>query len=200
MRATSFLSACGAISLLATATVCSRAAVATPAGDAGRTVHGVTFAATAPAGDRQLPLRGAGLLRYGRLIPVYAAAFYADPGARPEDPLGDHAKRLEVAYLVSAPARRFNEAGDRILRATLPPAEWEALRPRVATLAAWYPDPKPGDRCALVYTPESGTQLYFNDRLLGTIPGDDFQRAYFRIWLGEAPASVPLRDALLARR
>jgi hypothetical protein len=64
-------------------------------------------------------------------------------------------------------------------------------------LAAWYPDPKRGDRCALTYVPGVGTELRFNDKVLGVVPGADFQQAYFQIWLGTKPASAPLRRALL---
>lgn len=161
------------------------------------TVHGVTFSATAQAGSQQFALRGAGLLRYRRLIPVYAAALYVAPGAERADPLGDYAKRLEVEYLVKAAARQFNEAGDAVLQATLPAEKLADLRPRLDRIASLFPDPKPGDRCALTYLPGVGTELTYNGNVLGTIPGEDFQRAYFQIWLGAEPASVPLRNALL---
>lgn len=160
-------------------------------------IKGAAFAAQVPVAEQVLQRRGAGLLRYLGMVPVYAAAFYIEPEAGADAPLADVPKRLEVQYLVSAEARRFNEAGERHLADTLKDEDLASLRPRLAMIASWYPDPKPGDRCALTYVPGVGTELTFNGRVLGVVPGEDFQRAYFSIWLGRPAASDALRDALL---
>jgi len=160
-------------------------------------VRDVTFEREAPVAGEVLRLQGAGLLKYLGMVPVYAAAFYLAPGAEASDPLADVAKRLEVEYLVSVEARRFHEAGDKHLARTLPAEALTALRPRLDTISAWYPDPKPGDRCTLTYRPGHGTELSYNGRVMGVVPGDDFQRAYFSIWLGTPAASDALRKALL---
>lgn len=163
-------------------------------------VHGVAFAASSAVGEQALVLQGAGLLRYLRVVPVYVAGLYVDPGANMVDPLGDFTKSLEVEYLVSAPAKDFNDAGTRTLRAALTKAEYAAVEARVHEISGWYPDVNEGDRCMLTYVPGRGTELIYNGQSLGIIPGDDFQRAYFAIWLGDKPASEPLRDALLKTR
>ena len=58
------------------------------------------------------------------------------------------------------------------------------LQSRIDNLAALYRDVKPGDRYALTYIPDEGTTLSLNGETLGSIPGDDFARAVFAIWLG----------------
>lgn len=164
---------------------------------ADRVVHGARFLEGVQTAGTQLDLRGAGILRYRWLVKVYAAALYVDAAQRNADPLNDVAKRLEVEYFVAAKASDFNEAGNEVLEETLEPADLDAVRERVDRIASWFPDPRPGDRCALTYIPGRGTELTFNGESLGVVPGDDFQRAYFGIWLGKRPASEALRDALL---
>lgn len=183
----------GRLTLLLLAAPLARAETA----PAGRTVHGAHFAPDVQVGSERLTLRGAGTLRYKRIISVYAAAFYTAPDSGAADPLGDVPKRLEVEYLVSAKSRDFSERGDEILKNTLTPAELTDIQPRLREISGWYPDPNPGDRCAITYVPGHGTELFYNGRVLGVIPGEDFQRAYFSIWFGAQPASRSLRDDLL---
>jgi len=71
--------------------------------------------------------------------------------------------------------------------------------------AAWakqltqiYPDVKPGDHLIGVFIPGQGTTFYFNEKLIGQMPGDDFARAFFSIWLDSRTSAPDLRAALLA--
>lgn len=140
---------------------------------------------------RRFLLSGTGVLRYLRMIPIYDAALYtADNGAR----------RIEVVYRVSAKAEQFAKAGDEVLARTFNANEIEALAERLDRINSWYPDPQKGDRCAITYIPEKGTELTFNGESLGRIEGTDFADAYFSIWLGEDPACPRLRSALLGPR
>ncbi len=59
---------------------------------------------------------------------------------------------------------------------------------------------KPGDRYSLTYLPGEGTELAKNGVPLALVPGEDFARAYFGIWLGEDPLDRDLRDQLLKER
>ena len=49
----------------------------------------------------------------------------------------------------------------------------------------------------LDYLPGAGTRVTINQDNKGTIPGDDFNRALLRIWLGEKPADGSLKKAML---
>ena len=71
------------------------------------------------------------------------------------------------------------------------------LQSRIDDLSALYRDVKPGDRYALTYIPDKGTTLSLNGKSLGSIPGDDFARAVFAIWLGDNPIDQKFRDQLL---
>lgn len=49
----------------------------------------------------------------------------------------------------------------------------------------------------LDFVPGSGTRVVVNGDTRGTIPGEDFNRALLRIWLGENPADAGLKKAML---
>jgi long-chain acyl-CoA synthetase len=44
---------------------------------------------------------------------------------------------------------------------------------------------------------DGGTRIGLNGAAKGTIPGDAFNRALTRIWLGENPAQADLKKAML---
>jgi hypothetical protein len=157
---------------------------------------GAVFAERADAGSRSFALCGTGLLRW-RLLKAYAAALYLEDCAAAADPLADVPKRLEIEYFWSISAERFGKAAEDILARQHPPAELAPLRERLDRMARAYRDVERGDRYALSYAPGAGTTLAWNGEPLVTIPGADFARAYFGIWLGEASADDGLRAQLL---
>jgi len=56
----------------------------------------------------------------------------------------------------------------------------------------------PGDTFAMEYVPGKGTQFYIQGQAQGEPVGDDeFFTLVLKIWFGESPADVQLRDALL---
>ena len=69
-----------------------------------------------------LRLAGAGLFRWKWLFKVYAVAHYLPPGAPPEGPSADVARRLEFSYLVDIERDGFGKAAELAL------AELEARR------------------------------------------------------------------------
>jgi hypothetical protein len=166
----------------------------------GAEIEGVTFRDTLATEGVALQLHGVGLLRHRIVFRGYVAGLYLGDDVEPAAALGDVPKRLELEYFWSIKGEDFGDAADAILARNLESRLLDSLRPRIDALHAAYRDVSPGDRYALTYRPGHGTTLSWNDTSLATIPGADFARAYFAIWLGEAPMSESLRDALLAGR
>lgn len=54
-----------------------------------------------------------------------------------------------------------------------------------------------GDVFDLVYAPGQGTLVFKNGKQKGTVPGIEFKRALFGIWLSDRPADAQLKQALL---
>ena len=174
---------------------------ASPAG-AGE-IEGVTFAdevrVADPSGSNAAEVRprSMALLRYRVVFRGYVAALYLPADVKPEGVLDDVPRRLELSYFWSIGAEDFARAADQMFERSLSREEQKELRPRIDRLHAAYRDVAPGDRYALDYLPGSGTTLRFNGEPRVTIPGEDFARAYFGLWLGDPPLDESLRDALL---
>lgn len=54
-----------------------------------------------------------------------------------------------------------------------------------------------GDEFDIVYVEGVGSKCFKNGRELGTVAGEDFKFALFKIWLGEKPVSKPLKTGML---
>ena len=160
-------------------------------------IEGVRFSNVSEIGAVTLPLRGAGLAQYLRLINVYVAALYLDSSVAPDHALDDVPKRLELSYLRALKAGDFAEAADRVMPDNVPASAIDNIRSRIDQLNRLYQDIKPGDRYSLTYVPGVGTELAHNGTVKGIIPGSDFAAAYFAIWLGPDPINQRLKEGLL---
>lgn len=163
-------------------------------------IEGVRFADQVPSGDVTLRLKCVGLLRYRVVIKAYVAALYVGDSEAVDDIMADVPKRLELNYFWSIRGTDFGKTGDEILKRNVDDRTFAMLRPRLDRINSLYRDVKPGDRYALTYVPGVGTQLALNGTEIGSIDGADFAKAYFRIWLGENPIDIGLRDQLIGCR
>jgi len=162
---------------------------------------GVTLPDHIVAGGHELVLNGLGLREATVLmVDVYVAGLYLE--AKTADAATilkpDSTKRLVMSFVRSVGKEKLAEAwtegfdknaGDQ--RA--------AVASGLAALNAAMTDVKKGDVIALTYQPGAGVTVSINDREAAVIPGEEFQRVLYAIWLGPAPPNIPLREGLLGR-
>jgi len=148
------------------------------------------------SGGRRLPVRGVGHATFFTYH-LYTAALYADPQHETvAEVLESSPKRLVIEY-------RHGFKKDDIVKYSMaqlkanPAVNLDAIRSRFEKLSAHMQDVRKGDRYEIVYKPETGTELLFNGKSKVVIPGRDFAKAYFGIWLSEYPISAGLRRHLL---
>jgi hypothetical protein len=163
-------------------------------------VAGVEFEKTVDYSGETLELRGAGLYRYKGLIKVTASALYLPREVDSSQILEDVPKCLVIEYYRDITARDLIRSGDVYLRKNLTEKQLAAIADGVELINGLYKDVKKGDRYTLTYAPGLGTQLLLNGNPEGLIPGADFGKYYFTIWLGERPVSDSMRSDLLALR
>lgn len=161
-------------------------------------IGGAAFPRSVRVEGVPLELHAVGLLRWFFLT-GYAAGLYLSPGAGPDAALADAPKRLEIHYFHAIDGEDFGPAAWQVLARSLDEPELARVRERAERMAAAYQDVKPGDRYSLTYLPGVGTRLALNGEPKVTVPGADFARAYFGIWLGPHPIDESLRDQLLQR-
>lgn len=160
-------------------------------------VEGVRFEKSVEFKNTTMVLKGYGLLRYMVFIKAYVGALYLHDAWGSDDVLGPVAKRLELEYFHSISKEDFAKATRKKIMDDVTAEEAARLEERIDRLSSIYRDVTPGDRYALTFIPGVGTELALNGESLGTIPGNDFARAVFSIWIGPNPIDPEFRDSLL---
>ena len=160
-------------------------------------VGGVKFSQAIEIGNTPMSLKGYGLLRYMVLIKAYAGALYLAESSDQADALDPVAKRLELQYFHAISREDFARATRKKIMDNVSGEEAARIQLKIDQFAELYRSVEPGDRYSLTYLPGEGTELALNGQALGTIPGSDFARAVFAIWLGPNPIDSDFRDLLL---
>ena len=137
-------------------------------------------------------------------IKVYEAALYLPQPARttaqalaPNTP-----RRLDITLLRHTVAEQHIDALREGLDDNTTPAERAAIESEQAqfmTLIGTITDIPAGTKISLTYAPGQGTLIYFDGHLLGIVPGEAFNRALMKIWLGDHPIQTSLKRALLGQ-
>ncbi len=159
-------------------------------------IEGVRFVDRIEADDLDLRLHDTALLRK-YLLKGYVAALYLGPDLRPDAVLSDGAKRLEIEYFWDISGSDFAKASDEWVAKNVDEDTLARLRPQLDRMNALYRDVRAGDRYAITYVPERGTELALNGSPLGVVEGADFARAIFSIWLGEVPLDRGFKRRIL---
>lgn len=144
-------------------------------------------------------LSGADLYKYKGLIRLYSTALYVQDSSHLQRLEDEVPKRLVIRYFRDIPGSRIIENGNLQLRKNVTAEELSALQDRVDRINNCYGDVAKDDEYILQYIPGKGTELWFNGGLKDTVPGEDFGRMYFRIWLGKDPVSKGVRDRLMGK-
>jgi len=144
----------------------------------------------------QARVQGEGELRmYG--FHIYDAKLFVGPTGLSSKELTARPFALDIEYARAfkgpAIAKRGREEMDDLKVASkAQTAQWQEQMEKI------FPDVQPGDHVIGVFVPEQGTTFYADDKIIGTIAGDDFARAFFAIWLDPRTSAPGLRNQLLA--
>ncbi len=163
-----------------------------------RDVAGVTVPDSIQAGGSDLVLNGAGL-RTKFFFKVYVGSLYlkkrtSDASAviAADEPMAirlDFLMDVEAAKIIDAWTEGFeNSAG----------SSYDALKDKISRFNGCFrEDSKKGTRYDIVYVPGDGVAVSVNGSEKARIPGADFKKAVFGIWLGEKPADRDLKKGML---
>lgn len=152
-------------------------------------------------GGPELVLNGAGV-RTRVFFKVYVGALYLQQKRNStEAVLADTgARRIAMHLLRELTSDQLFSALNDGLKNNHAPGELAKLEPQVKQLESIFnavKAAKTGDVILLDHVPGSGTRVVVNGEVRGTVPGDEFNRALLRIWLGEQPADASLKKAML---
>lgn len=123
---------------------------------------------------------------------IYDAKLYSNQSQLPSNFLKDSSPlKLELCYLKPITKSQFIEAANQNL-----PVTNEAIQAEIDGLHRQYESVQPGDCYQLVYRPKTGTALILNNRTVFQTQQSGFKAIYFGLWLGQAPLSESLKQAL----
>lgn len=161
---------------------------------------GVTLPEQTSVEKSTLMLNGMGAREVTWLnIRVYVAGLYLEGKSSDADVIlrAELPKRIVFVFVRSVGRKSIIKEWDESLKANVG-EDLAALEDRVATLHSWMPDAvTKGDEMMLTYLPGRGVVVEINGEARGTIPGADFARALFSIWLGARPPNKTLKMGLL---
>ena len=150
--------------------------------------------------NQQVPIAGFANLKY-YFFDVYDAVYYSSDTQPVSKSSPDQIRVLTIYYKISFNKEDFAKAGDDQINKFID-VNINDFKSALETLNAAYVDVKEGDSYTLQYIPEKGTSLILNNnKVLVTVPGAEFAKLYFRIWLDkENPIDEELRNNLLKTR
>ncbi len=157
---------------------------------------GVTLPDTATVGGQNLVLNGIGL-REKFFFDIYVGGLYlpaktTSATAAIEE---DVPKRLVMHFIYSeVTAAQLVEAyGEGTSKNPAAAAQAENLK----KLHGWMEAVHPGDEVAFDYVPGTGTAVTVKGAAKGTIPGADFMKVLWTVYLGPNPPTGALRSGML---
>jgi len=164
-----------------------------------RDCKGVTFPEQTVVDGAALVLNGLGLRQATMFkVNVYVAGLYV--ASRTEDAsavLGaDPPKKLVLHFLRDVKKSDLNNAWEKGFAdnaADMLPQ----IKERVNMLTSWMEDMASGSLLIFAQRHEAGVEVNVNGNMRGSIPGEDFARAFFSIWLGPQPPNPGLKTGLL---
>lgn len=162
-------------------------------------VGGVKLADKQSVGGQDLVLNGAGV-RSRAIFKVYVGSLYVPAKAATLAAVLEKApRRFQLNILRSLTADQLVDALSDGLKENTTPEELTAIKPQVDQLVTTMKslgDVKEGDVVTLDFV-DGATRIALNGTAKGSIPGDAFNRALTKIWLGDKPAQADLKKAML---
>jgi len=167
-------------------------------------LEGVTLEDRVRVDGQELQLNGIALRTRALFFKVYVAGLYLpEKSTSAAGALAAKgAKRIQFTMVRDAAAEQFVESIMHAMRANHSEAELARVKPQTDELMAMIRrigTSQKGATIVLDYAPSAdGTTLFVDGKPAGnSMAGEEFFRTLMRIWLGENPVQLDLKEALL---
>lgn len=162
-------------------------------------VGGISIAERASVGGQELVLNGAGV-RTRVVFKVYVGALYLPAKARTlAEVLAKGPRRIQMSVLRNLTPDQLIDALVDGMKANNSDAELAAVKAQqdqmVATMKS-FGEVKEKDVVTLDFV-DGATHIGMNGQVKSTIPGEAFNAALTKVWLGDKPAQDDLKKAML---
>jgi len=162
-------------------------------------VGGVKLGDKVAVGGQDLVLNGAGI-RTKAIFKVYVGSLYV-PAKAPDlaGVLAKGPRRVQMNLLRNLSADDLVNALVDGLKENNTEAEMAAVKPQqdqLATIMKAFGEVKEGNVVTLDFV-DGATVVGFNGAPKGSIPGEAFNKALTKVWLGDKPVQADLKKAML---
>jgi long-chain acyl-CoA synthetase len=180
---------------LATAWIALLLAGAAPAAE----VAGVKLDDKVSLGGQELVLNGAGM-RTKAFFKVYVAGLYLpQKQASTSAVLAQKPRRVQLALLRDLSSEQLLDALQSGLAANNTQAELDGMKKEQEQLAGIFGSLKEAKKGSVILLDfvDGATHVSVNGADNGSIPGEAFNRALLKVWLGDRPVQDDLKKAML---
>jgi len=164
-----------------------------------KTVGGQTFAAQLDIKGTKLIYNGAGI-REKYTLDLYVAALYLPSQSMDGTKIvnKDETQAINIKIVSSKVTRdKFNET---VKEGFAKVSEGKATAAEISKFTGFFSaEIKKDDDIQLIYKPGKGTAVMINGTYKGIVPGLEFKKALFSIWLGATPADAGLKKKMLGK-
>ena len=130
---------------------------------------------------------------------VVTVQLYIAPGYGPGQIFEDIPKRIEVTYHLNIPKAELDRATIKGIEKNVSHEQLLKLMPKIEQVNSYYQDVRSSDQIVMSYFPAIGTQVMVKGQIKGIIPGQDFAKAFFAIWVGDHPVDERAKFQLLGK-
>jgi long-chain acyl-CoA synthetase len=153
----------------------------------------------ASVGGQELVLNGAGI-RTRAVFKVYVGSLYVPAKATTQDAvLAKGPRRIQLNLLRNLSGDQLSDAVIDGIKDNNTPAEVSAVKvetDQFIAIAKAFGDLKEGSVVTLDFV-DGATKVGFDGAAKGTVPGEAFNRALTKIWIGDKPVQTDLKKAML---
>ncbi|MGH8372601.1 MAG: chalcone isomerase family protein [Gammaproteobacteria bacterium] len=171
--------------------------LAVASGVTAATLEGVTLPDSATVGGKALVLNGLGLREF-LWVDVYVGGLYLETRATTPDAVmaeqGPYRVTMKLLHDISHKQFADNWMDD--LKHNNPDVIAK-LDPQAKQFVTLFDDAKEGDEIVMDFVPGTGLSVTHNDKLMGTVAGDDFGRAVLHCYVGPNPPTEKLKKGML---
>lgn len=182
-------------SWIAAAAAAAVFAGAAPAAEVG----GIKLEDKASVGGQALVLNGAGV-RTRAIFKVYVGSLYLPAKANtPAAVLAKGPRRVQMNLLRTLSGDQLVDALVDGLKANTPEAELASIKAQTDQLVAimkGFGEVKEGSVVTLDFV-DGATRIGLDGQAKGSVPGEGFNQALTRIWIGDRPVQADLKKAML---
>ena len=166
-------------------------------GAAGQ-LAGVTMPDSVTVSGKAIKLNGMGV-RTKLFFKIYVAGLYLETPTHDDTQAitSEETKKVVMHFLYKkVTQKQLVDAWEDGFRDNSP-AEVDKLKADISRFESWMGDVTAGQEMAFSYVPGIGTTVEIAGQAKGTIAGQDFMRALFRVWLGVHPPTGELKTGML---